>query len=164
MMSRIQARLLLAACLAAGGLPLASAARAEESLVWLERASEGFVSLAYGPLDPAKSPLLLLSCFDGMGIAVLDLHIAIDGAKPGEALTIALSAGGAKSQVEGEAALDDANGIIFAEASDIEVKPVLEVLRQAGPVAVTIGQTSATLSDQGRADAVGKFSQDCQID
>ena len=164
MMSRNQARLFLAGCMAVCTLSSAISARAEESLVWLERASEGFVSLAYGPLDPAKSPLLLLSCFDGMGIAVLDLHIAIDGAKAGEALTIVLSAAGARSQVDGEATLDDANGMIFAEASDIAVKPVLEVLRQAGPVAVTIGQTNATLSDQGRADAVGKFSKDCQID
>ena len=132
--------------------------------MWIEKASEGFVSLGYGPLDPAKTPTLLLSCFDAMAIAVLDLHIPIDGAKSGEALTIALSAGEAKANVEGEAALDEASGMIFAEASDIAVKPVLEVFRQPGPVAVTVGQTNATLSDQGRADAVDKFSKDCQID
>jgi hypothetical protein len=44
------------------------------------------------------------------------------------------------------------------------VKPVLEVFRQPGPVMVTVGSTNATLSDQGRADAVDKFSKDCQID
>ena len=164
MMSRIQACLLLAACLVAGALSSAISARAEESLVWIEKASEGFITLAYGPLDPAKFPLFLLSCFDAMGIAVLDVHTQIDGVKPGEALTIELSAGDVKAQLEGEAALDEANGMIFAEASDIAVKPVLEVLRQAGPVTVTIGKTSATLSDQGRADGVGKFGQDCQID
>ena len=162
MMSRSQGRLLLAVCLTA--LAPASQARAEESVVWIEKASEGFVSLAYGPLDPAKTPTLLLSCFDAMGIAVLDLHIPIDGAKPGEALTIALSAGEAKAQVEGEAAFDEVSNMIFAEASDIAVKPVLEVFRQRGPVTVTVEQTNATLSDQGRADAVGKFSQDCKID
>ena len=164
MMSRIQARVLLAVCLSAGALAPAGPACAEESQVWIEKASEGFVSLAYGPLDPAKVPLLLLSCFDAMGIAVLDLHTAIDGAKPGEALTIELAAGEAKAKVEGEATLDEASGMIFAEASDIAVKPVLEVLRQPGPLTLTAGKTSATLSDQGRADAVGKFSQDCQID
>lgn len=99
-----------------------------------------------------------------MGIAVLDLHIPIDGAKPGEAITIALSAGEAKTQVEGEAALDEVSSMIFAEASDIAVKPVLEVFRQPGPVDVTVGTTKATLSDQGRADGVDKFSKDCQID
>jgi hypothetical protein len=164
MMRRIRTRLLLAVCLVAGALSPRSSARAEVSQVWVEKASEGFVSLAYGPLDPAKVPLLLLSCFDAMGIAVLDLHTAIDGVKPGEALTIALAAGEAKAQVEGEAAFDDASSMIFAEASDIAVKPVLEVLRQPGPLAVTVGQTNATLSDQGRADAVAKFSQDCRID
>ena len=163
MMSRNQARLFVAVCLAAGALPPLSSARAE-ILVWVEKASEGFISLAYGPLDPAKPPLFLLSCFDAMGITVLDVHTQIDGIKPGEALTIELAAGEAKAKLEGEAALDEANGVIFAEASDIAVKPVLEVLRQAGPVTVTIGKTSATLSDQGRADGVSKFSQDCQID
>jgi hypothetical protein len=164
MMRRIRTRLLLAVCLVAGALSPGRSTWAEESQVWVEKASEGFVSLAYGPLDPAKVPLLLLSCFDAMGIAVLDLHITIDGVKPGEALTIALAAGEAKAQVEGEAAFDDASSMIFAEASDIAVKPVLEVLRQPGPLAVTVGQTNATLPDQGRADAVAKFSQDCQID
>jgi hypothetical protein len=162
MMSRMRARLSLVVCLTA--LVSASPARAEESQVWIEKASDGFVSLAYGPLDPAKTPTLLLSCFDAMGIAVLDLHIPIDGAKPGEAITIALSAGAAKTQVEGEAALDEVSSMIFAEASDFAVKPVLEVFRQPGPVAITVGPTNATLSDQGRADAVDKFSKDCQID
>jgi hypothetical protein len=164
MMSRNQARLLLAVCLAVGASAPVSSARAEESLVWVEKASEGFISLAYGPLDPAKAPLFLLSCFDTMGIAVLDIHTQIDGVKPGEALTIELTAGDAKAQLKGEAALDEANSMIFAEASDIEVKPVLDVLRQLGPATVTIGKASATLSDQGRADGVSKFSQDCQID
>jgi hypothetical protein len=164
MMSRNQARLLLAVCLAMGALPPASSAQAEETLVWVEKASEGFISLAYGPLDPAKVPLFLLSCFDAMGIAVLDVHTQIDGVKPGEALTIELTAGEAKAQLAGEAALDEANGMIFAEASDIAVKPVLEVLRQAGPATVTVGKTTATMSDQGRADGVGKFSKDCQIE
>ena len=82
MMSRIQACLLLAACL------VACVSRAEESLVWIEKASEGFISLAYGSLDTAKSPLFLLSCFDAMGIAVLDVHTQIDGVKPGEALSL----------------------------------------------------------------------------
>jgi hypothetical protein len=163
MMSRTQARL-FAVCLALGASPSGSAAQAQESLVWVEKASEGFISLAYGPLDPVKVPLFLLSCFNAMGIAVLDVHAQVDGVKPGAALTIELTAGEAKAQLAGEAALDEANGMIFAEASDIAVKPVLEVLRQMGPATVTIGTTTAMMSDQGRADGVSKFSQDCQID
>ena len=78
MMSRNRACLLLAICLAISAPAPSGVVRAEESQVWIEKASEGFVTLAYGPLDPAKSPLFLLSCFDAMGIAVLDLHIALE--------------------------------------------------------------------------------------
>lgn len=141
----------------------AFSARAED-LIWTAKASDGLVALSYGPLDPAKPPLLLLSCFDGMGIAVLDLRQSIEGAKPGDALTIALSSGTAKAEVGGEATRDGAGGMIFAEASDIAVKPVLEVLRQAGPVTATVGAVSASLSDSGRAEVVERFSKDCPLD
>ena len=164
MMIRVSARLLLAACLLVGALPPGSCARAEEQLVWTEKASAGFVSLAYGALDPAQSPLFLLSCFNAMSIAVLDVRTAMAEAKPGEALTIELSAGEAKSPVKGEAARDDASGVTFGEASDIAVKPVLDVLRQSGPLTVTIVEASAALSDQGRAEAVDLFSQHCEVD
>jgi hypothetical protein len=163
MMSR-KTRLLLAVCLLAGALQLVATARAQDTMVWFEKASEGFVTLAYGPLDPAKPPLLLLSCFDAMGIAVLDVRAGIEGKKPGEPLIIELSAGDTKVAVKGEAALDDTTGQIFAEASELEVKPVLAVFRQSGPVMLKVGEASETLSDQGRADGVEKFSQDCQID
>ena len=139
-------------------------ARAEESLIWTENASEGFVSLRYGPVDPAKAPLFLLSCFGEMGIAVLDIRKEIEGAKSGEALAIALAAGEAKAEVKGEAMRDDATGMTFAEASDIAVKPVLEVLRQVGPISVAMGKASASLSDKGRSQAVERFTKDCALD
>lgn len=164
MTNLLRARLLLAACLFTTTFPVGIFARAEESLVWTEKASDGFVSLSYGPLDPAKAPLFLLSCFDAMGIAVLDLRQEIEGAKQGEALTIALSAGGAKLEMDGEATRDGATDTIFAEASEIAVKPVLEVLRQAGPLTVLIGTRSATLSDNGRSQAVERFTKDCALD
>ncbi|MGD9502783.1 MAG: hypothetical protein AB7V40_09900 [Methyloceanibacter sp.] len=141
----------------------ALSARADD-LIWTAKASDGLVGLNYGPLDPGKAPLFLLSCFDGMGIAVLHLRQGVEGAKPGDALTIALSSGAAKTEVEGEAARDDAADMTFAEASDIAVKPVLEVLRQAGPVTVTAGAASVSLSDNGRAEAVERFSQDCPLE
>ena len=164
MMVRLSTRLFLAVCLLMGALTPGGLARAEESLVWTGKASEGFVSLAYGPLDPAKTPLFLLSCFNAMSIAVLDVHKEIEGAKPGEALTIELSAGDAKSSVDGEATRDDASGVTFGEATDLAVKPVLEVLRQSGPLTVTMGKTSANFSDQGRTQAVDIFSQNCELD
>jgi hypothetical protein len=41
---------------------------------------------------------------------------------------------------------------------------VLEVLCQTGPVTVISGKTSASLSDNGRAQAVERFSKDCPLD
>ena len=164
MIIRISARSLLAALFLMGALSAGRLARAEDTLVWLDKSSESLVSLGYGPVDPAKNPLFLLSCFNAMSIAVLDVQKEIPGATPGEKLTIELSAGDAKASIEGEAARDEASGVTFGEASDIAVKPVLEVLRAPGQVTVTMGKTSATLSDQGRGQAVAKFSQDCQLD
>src|SRR4029450_11263701 len=102
---RVRVPLVLAVCLLVA--VQVSSARAEDNLIWTDKASEGLISLSYAPLDPAKAPLFLLSCFDAMGIAVLDLRQEIAGAKPGDALTIALSAGDAKAEVKGEAARDD---------------------------------------------------------
>jgi hypothetical protein len=156
-------RLLLAlAFLAAGSL--ASFARTEEGLMWTQKSSEGLTTLSYGSLDPAKTPLFLLSCFNGVDVAVLDIFAVIEGTRPGQALTIELSAGSAQSPLKGEASVDDATGSMFAEAGDIALKPVLEVLREKGPLTIKMGLTTTTLSDAGRADAVDKFSKDCELD
>jgi hypothetical protein len=164
MMMQNSARLLFAAAFLLGAVPQGSLARTEESLVWAETASEGLVSLSYGSLDQAKTPLFLLSCFNGMDIAVLEIFGVVEGTRPGQAVTIALSAGSAELPLKGEVSLDDATGSMFAEANELKVKPVLDVLRASGPVTVKLGLTEKTLSDQGRADAVDKFSQSCKLD
>jgi hypothetical protein len=164
MMVQSRTLLLLAVALTTASLPAAGIARAEEELIWTEHSVDNLTSIAYGTLDPAKNPLFVLSCFNGMSIAVLDVHHEVAGIKPGEPLTIELSAGAAQAPVKGEATLDEESGSTFAEASDIQVKPVLAVLRAEGPLTVKIGETSATLSDKGRAQAVTQFSKDCELD
>jgi hypothetical protein len=145
--------------------PLAfGSARAEDTQVWISNSNWSLVTLAYGPVDSSKAPLFLLSCFNGMDVAVLDVHQEVAGAKPEEKLTIELSAGSVTAPVDGETSHDDATGLTFAEASDIKVKPVLAVLREKGPVTVKMGATSATLAEQGRADAVETFAADCKLD
>ena len=160
-MNRIAARLVLVASLLLGTLP-AGAVHAQGTPVWTEKMSEGFVSLSYGSLD-SEQPVLQLSCFNEMEIAVLNIFGAIEGARPGQKIGIEFSAGGTKASLEGEATLDDKTGSIFAEASGIEVKPVLAVLKAEGPIAVKTGETSQTLSDVGRAEAVEKFSKHCTL-
>jgi hypothetical protein len=98
-----------------------------------------------------------------MGVAALDIFGAIQGARPGEKLTIEFSAGSSLA-LEGEAALDEETGAMYAEASGIEVKPLLAVLEAPGPVEITMAATKLTLSDKGRADAVEKFGKDCELD
>jgi hypothetical protein len=154
----------LARCLFAFVAALAcfNLARAEDTQVWLSKSNGSLVTLAYGPVDPTKAPLFLLSCFNGMDVAVLDIHQNISGAKAGDKVAIELRAGSATASLDGETA--DANGEVFGEASDIKVKPVLGVLREKGPVTVKIGETTATLAEQGRADAVEKFAAECTLD
>ena len=133
------------------------------TLIWTATASSGLVTLAYGSPNPMKNPLFMLSCFNDMNIAVLDVHKDIAGAERGKALTIDLAAGDAKASIEGEATRDDTAGITFGEASDITLAPILAVLRETGPVTLNMGETSATLEDHGRADALAQFVKDCQV-
>ena len=110
--------------------------------------------------DPALSPHLLQR---HGGRRARDFGV-IEGTRPGQALTIELSAGSAELPLKGEVSLDDATGTMFAEANELKVKPVLDVLRASGPLTVNLGLTNKSLPDQGRADAVEKFSQACELD
>jgi hypothetical protein len=99
-----------------------------------------------------------------MDVAVLEIFAVIEGTRPGQPLTIELSAGSAKLPLKGEVSVDDATSSMFAEANEVKVRPVLEVLRAPGPLTINLGLTNKTLSDQGRADAVEKFDQACKLD
>ena len=59
---------------------------------------------------------------------------------------------------------NEATGTNFGEASDINVKPVLEVLRDSGPLTIKMGEASATMSEQGRAESVTKFVENCKLE
>jgi hypothetical protein len=163
MMTRTSARLLMAATLLIATFAPGRSARSDESLVWTGTTNGSMISLSYGSLDSSKQPIFLLSCVNGMSVATLDVFGTIAGAKAGDPLTIELSAGDAQSPLKGEASIDDQTGAMFAEASDFELGPVLTVLRSTGPVTVKTGETSQTLPEQGRAAAVDKFSQACEM-
>jgi hypothetical protein len=163
MTSRASARVLLAACLLAGTILPEGSTRGEDTLVWTANANGGLIALSYGSLDASKPPVLLLSCFNEMDIAVLEIFGAIEGARPGQELSIDISAGDAKSSSKGEASIDDKTGAMFAEASEVEIAPLLEALKAPGPLTVKTALTTRTLPELGRADAAGKFSTDCQV-
>jgi len=141
---------------------LSGANAAQQTLVWTQKASGGFVTLAYSSLDPSETPLFMLSCLNGAGIAVLDVSPGAGG-EPGTEMTIALANGDATASVEAEVIHDEASGAALVEASDIDVKPILEVLKGSGPVAMTVGDANAELSDHGRSVAVEEFTKQCEL-
>jgi hypothetical protein len=163
-MMNAKARVIVTCALFAAAAPLASPASAAETSIWAERSNGSLTTLAYGPLDPAVDPLFLLSCFSDMSIVVLDVHKEVGGVATGKPLTIELSSDKTKAPIEGEVAQDETSGKTFGEASDIKLKPVLDVLRDPGSLTLKMGETTATLSDQGRADAVSEFSKNCTIE
>jgi len=59
---------------------------------------------------------------------------------------------------------NETTGTTFGEASDINVKPVLEVLRDSGPLTIKMGEASATVLEQGRAESVTKFVENCKLE
>jgi hypothetical protein len=52
---------------------------------------------------------------------------------------------------------------MFAEASDVEIAPLLAVLKASGPLTIKIAATTITLPEVGRAEAAETFSKDCKL-
>jgi hypothetical protein len=152
--------LLIAAALLAGTLPVS----AEASDVWRAVKSGSFVTLRYGAVDPRESPVFLLSCLNGVGIAVLSVYMDFPERQSGDPIAVELSAGEQATSVAGETASEDGTGIIYGEAGDIEVKPILKVLREKGPVSMKVDANGTELSDADRSQAVEQFAKDCTLD
>jgi hypothetical protein len=160
-MSRLSARVLASLSLLA---ILSLSAHADNPSVWTGKANGGLATLSYGSIDTTKNPEFLLSCFNGMSVAVLDVRAAIEGVEAGKPLTIQLLAGTQAVEIKAEGAGDGKDGTTYAEASDIQVKPILAVLGQTGPVTLKIGDASTSFSDLGRMDAIKNFGEECAID
>jgi hypothetical protein len=163
MMTRASALRLLAACLITGALLPLTVARGEETLVWTTNTNGDLISLTYGSLDTSKPPVLLLTCFNEMDVAVLEIFGTIEGTRPGQKISIDLAAGSVQSSIDGAVELDDKTGLMFAEASEVKIAPVLSALKSPGPLTVKTAATTRTLPEVGRAEAAEKFSKDCQV-
>ena len=155
-------RVLLAAGLLAAALP--KAPLAQESSVWTAKLNGDFVTLTYGSLNPDKNPLLMIACFNSMGIAVLNVHTDLPEMKLGTPLTIEFASDGMTAPVAAEVGRDEPGDPIYGEATDIALKPILDVLRSDKPVTVKVGTASADLAIHGRAAAVEQFTKDCSLD
>lgn len=159
MIRPIPCLLVLAALFASAPAQSAS----EGSLIWTEKNDGGSVSLAYGSLDTAQNPLFLLSCFNEMDIVVLNVFSVIEGTRPGQPVTIELSGGSEKATLKAQSEVDRKSASMFAEAGEVEVEPLLAVLRADGPITLKMGFTTKTMSDAGREQAVDQFRKDCRV-
>jgi hypothetical protein len=155
-------RAIVTAGLFAGALTGVSLA--QDSSVWTAKLNGDFVTLTYGSLNPDKSPLLMIACFNSMGIAVLNVHAELPKMKLGTPLSVAFASDGKTAPVDAEAGQDEPEDPIYAEATDIALAPILEVLRSDKPATVTVGEVSAELAVHGRAAAVEQFTKDCSLD
>ncbi|XSG81061.1 MAG: hypothetical protein ACPW61_08115 [Methyloligella sp. ZOD6] len=149
--------------LAVAALPLAASARTQENAVWSAQSTGDMSALRYGAFD-ADLPLLLLSCFNELEVAVLDIYDDVGDVKAGDPLSIELAAGTIAAPLKGEAAKEDESADIYAEVSDFPIKPVMNVLRADGPLTVKIGDTSRTFDGVGRDEAVKTFAANCELD
>ena len=153
--------LILALLTCAVGIPISSAYAAS---IWRVKTSGSFVTLRYGPLDEREKAPFLLSCLNGVGIAVLSVNMDLPEKEKGAAITIDFSAGDTVAPVAGETATEDDTGITYGEASDIAVTPILKVLEQKGPVMMKSGANAIELTDIGRSEAVTEFAKECSVD
>jgi hypothetical protein len=151
----------LAAALLAGLQP--GPARAQGTNVWQAKTSGSFVTLRYGPLNEREKPLFLLSCLNGVSIAVLSVYMDFPETQSGDPITVKLTAGGQSTSVAGESAEEDGTGVIYFEAGDIAVKPIVKVLKEKGPVSMTSDAIGNDLAEAGRAEAIAEFSKDCKL-
>jgi hypothetical protein len=143
---------------------LASTEASAATNIWQAKSSGSFVTLRYGPLIDREHPRFLLSCLNSVKIAVLSVYMDFPERETGAAITVTFSAGGQSTTVAGETAAEDGTGVIYGEAGDIAVAPILKVLREKGSVSMKSGAIGYDMSDAGRADAVAKFTKDCTLD
>ncbi|MFD0988449.1 hypothetical protein [Methyloligella solikamskensis] len=160
-MTQLLKRLLLVLTVMA--IPLAASARTQENAVWSAQSAGDMSALRYGAFD-ADLPLLLLSCFNELEVAVLDIYDDVGDVKPGDPLAIELAAGSIAAPLKGEAAKEVESADIYAEVSDFPIKPVMNVLRAEGPLTVKIGDTTRTYEGIGREEALKTFAETCELD
>lgn len=157
-------RLALAVSLALAVPMAAAAAEAEPGFAWMVIPYEGNISLVYGSTESGEDYSFFLSCNNQHNEAEMTIYQDIAGAKIGEPLTIALSAGSAEVALKGETATDEMSGFVFGVAKNIAVKPIIAVLGKAGPALAKMGKVTVILPETGRAEAVSEFAKACKLD
>jgi hypothetical protein len=129
---------------------------------WRNDDNENGPFLLLGSAEATDDFVFLLSCSDDHetdDMVVYDLG----GGKVGQPVKIELSRGGATASFKGRTTADK-HGFVFAEAKNIQVRPLISVLGGEGPVKMFTGKTVTWLPDEGRADELAEFVARCGPD
>ncbi len=86
--------------LAVAALPFSALARTQENAVWSAESAGDMTSLRYGAFDQ-DLPLMQLTCFNELEIAVLDIYDDVGTAKPGDPVEIELAVGSISAPIKG---------------------------------------------------------------
>jgi hypothetical protein len=127
------------------------AALAAADRVWITQTSDDGAVLMLASPEASDDILFILSCNNIEKSAGMTVFVEIAGTKVEEPVTIELLAESAKHTVEGHISTDELAGFNYADAKDMDLKPVIAVLSAEGPATVKAGQTVTTLPDKGRA-------------
>jgi hypothetical protein len=164
MMVSRSAQLYMAAALLAAAGPVTGLAADRPGNEWSGGELNGDVYIYYGLADgdPTEAPFFLY-CNNEKNRATFTFHQE-EGTKVGEPPSVELAAGPAKASLTGIVSPPDEDGHTFFETIVDGVKPVVAVLQASGALTVKIGETSATLPEQGRAAVVNKFAKACKVE
>ena len=149
-------RRIMLACL--GLAAIATSASAEE---WgFVRASANDVRLFYG-VPESEDVTVSVICDPARKRLRVAAFTLPAGAKPGQRLRIALTAGASSAIYDGTVVRDKVHGGLYVEAAAPADTRIFDLLRLPASLTIAVGSSQEKVPLQGAADAVAKMQQAC---
>lgn len=153
---------MLAACWLASAAP--GKAADDPGYTWMSESGDGSASLVYGSPETAEDLVFILTCRPGDRSTGLTVYVDIPDTEIADPVEIELAAGNAKLSIGGAIDTDEMSGFHFAVAEDFKIKPIVDLLGQAGAVTVKTGSVVTELPEKGRAAELANFAGACALD
>lgn len=141
------------------GLVAAAAATGDNERSWSLGGDGRDPYLVFGNQEMGETTILLI-CNNRRKTAELSVSDAGKDAKAGQPVTIELASRNGAARFAGKTVRSAG---IFGYARRIDFEAVAALLRAPGPVTVTMGETSYTLHDKGRAKALAELVEMCRL-
>lgn len=146
------------AVLFASAIPLAWSATSDERS-WYLGGDERDPYLVFGNQELGETALLLI-CNNRRKIVELSVADQSGETKQGQAITIEMASPIAKTSFGGKTVRSAG---IYGYARKIDYNTVFTMFRAPGPITVTMGSSTYTLHDKGRAKAVSELAGACAV-